>query len=63
MARILQHVELKYPSLICFERVSSFSNPADSPSRGGELKGMALDVLGSSSWMKADTWINESLLS
>ena len=35
MARLSQHVELGSPSLIWYERVASFSNPADLPSRGG----------------------------
>ncbi|CAE7225523.1 unnamed protein product, partial [Symbiodinium sp. CCMP2456] len=35
MARLSQHAELTSPALIWFERVASFSNPADLPSRGG----------------------------
>ena len=35
MARLSQHAELVSPSLIWYERVASFSNPADLPSRGG----------------------------
>ena len=35
MARLNQHADLKAPSMIWYERVASFSNPADAPSRGG----------------------------
>ncbi|CAE7276556.1 unnamed protein product [Symbiodinium sp. CCMP2592] len=34
MARVSQHFELQSASLIWFERVASFSNPSDMPSRG-----------------------------
>eukprot|EP00439_Symbiodinium_sp_Y106_P029147 s3646_g3.t1 len=35
MARVSQQAELQSASLIWYERVASFSNPADLPSRGG----------------------------
>ena len=35
MARLNQHADLKAPSMIWYERVASFSNPADAPFRGG----------------------------
>ena len=35
MARVSQHTELESHSLIWYERVASFSNPGDLPSRGG----------------------------
>ena len=38
MARLNQHADLKGPSMIWYERVASFSNPADAPSRGGLQK-------------------------
>lgn len=38
MARLSQHAEITSPSLIWYERVASFSNPADLPSRGGLLQ-------------------------
>ncbi|CAJ1442762.1 unnamed protein product, partial [Effrenium voratum] len=34
MARVLQHLEAQDPSLVWYERVASFSNPGDMPSRG-----------------------------
>ena len=34
LARVYQALELSCPSLTCFERVASFSNPANMPSRG-----------------------------
>ena len=40
MARLSQHVELVSPSLIWYERVASFSNPADLPSRGGSFESL-----------------------
>ena len=33
MARMVQALEVKRPSVVWVERVSSFSNPADKPSR------------------------------
>ena len=34
MAQLFLRLELESPSYICIERVPSFSNPADAPSRG-----------------------------
>ena len=34
MARVIQHLEIQYPSVVWVERVCSFSNPSDMPSRG-----------------------------
>lgn len=34
MTRVLQQVELEKPSLMWYERVASYSNPSDMPSRG-----------------------------
>lgn len=34
LTRVLQQVELESPSLVWYERVASFSNPSDMPSRG-----------------------------
>ncbi|CAE7226871.1 unnamed protein product [Symbiodinium sp. CCMP2592] len=34
MARVMQSIEISHPSVLWYERVCSFSNPADMPSRG-----------------------------
>jgi hypothetical protein len=34
MARVIQQLEVQYPTVMWVERVCSYSNPSDKPSRG-----------------------------
>jgi hypothetical protein len=34
MARMIQQLEVQYPTVLWVERVCSYSNPSDKPSRG-----------------------------
>ena len=34
MARVIQQLEIDYPTVLWVERVCSYSNPSDKPSRG-----------------------------
>ena len=54
LARVLSDIDVLYPTMSWFERVCSFSNPADLPSRGRIAEAVTLYNLSDAGALSCD---------